>query len=213
MAKINLLPWRDERRKQQQKQFNSMLGLAVLVGLFLAVVGYLYYQGQVSGQMQRNELLRQEIASVKKINEEIAELEKRRDSLLSRKKIIEELQGLRYEMVKLFTTLAQTIADGTQITNIKQNGADLTIEGRAQSNARVSNFMKNIMKSPILSNPELTVIEAKGTDRSLPYEFIMNAKIKQVATVAEQLPIDSAAPAAAPAAEPVPASDVQGGAQ
>ena len=213
MAKINLLPWRDERRKQQQKQFNSMLGLAVLVGLFIAVIGYLYYQGQVSGQMQRNDLLRQEIASVKKINEEIAELEKRRDSLLSRKKIIEELQGLRYEMVKLFTTLAQTIADGTQITNIKQNGADLTIEGRAQSNARVSNFMKNIMKSPILSNPELTVIEAKGTDRSLPYEFIMNAKIKQVATVAEQLPIDTAAPAAAPPAEPVPASDVQGGAQ
>lgn len=213
MAKINLLPWRDERRKQQQKQFNSMLGLAVLVGLFIAVIGYLYYQGQVSGQMQRNDLLRQEIASVKKINEEIAELEKRRDSLLSRKKIIEELQGLRYEMVKLFTTLAQTIADGTQITNIKQNGADLTIEGRAQSNARVSNFMKNIMKSPILSNPELTVIEAKGTDRSLPYEFIMNAKIKQVATVAEQLPIDTAAPAATPPAEPVPASDVQGGAQ
>ena len=213
MAKINLLPWRDERRKQQQKQFNSMLGLAVLVGLFIAVIGYLYYQGQVSGQMQRNDLLRQEIASVKKINEEIAELEKRRDSLLSRKKFIEELQGLRYEMVKLFTTLAQTIADGTQITNIKQNGADLTIEGRAQSNARVSNFMKNIMKSPILSNPELTVIEAKGTDRSLPYEFIMNAKIKQVATVAEQLPIDTAAPAATPPAEPVPASDVQGGAQ
>lgn len=213
MAKINLLPWRDERRKQQQKQFNSMLGLAVLVGLFIAVIGYLYYQGQVSGQMQRNDLLRQEIASVKKINEEIAELEKRRDSLLSRKKIIEELQGLRYEMVKLFTTLAQTIADGTQITNIKQNGADLTIEGRAQSNARVSNFMKNIMKSPILSNPELTVIEAKGTDRSLPYEFIMNAKIKQVATVAEQLPINAAAPAATPPAEPVPASDVQGGAQ
>lgn len=213
MAKINLLPWRDERRKQQQKQFNSMLGLAVLVGLFIAVIGYLYYQGQVSGQMQRNDLLRQEIASIKKINEEIAELEKRRDSLLSRKKIIEELQGLRYEMVKLFTTLAQTIADGTQITNIKQNGADLTIEGRAQSNARVSNFMKNIMKSPILSNPELTVIEAKGTDRSLPYEFIMNAKIKQVATVAEQLPINAAAPAATPPAEPVPASDVQGGAQ
>ena len=171
MAKINLLPWRDERRKQQQRQFNGMLGLSVLIGLFIAVVGYLYYQGQVTGQTQRNDLLRQEIASVKKINEEIAELEKRRDSLLSRKKVIEELQGLRYEMVKLFTTLAETIADGSQITNIKQNGADLTIEGRAQSNARVSNYMKNIMASPILSNTELSIIEAKGSDRSLPYEF------------------------------------------
>jgi len=212
MAKINLLPWRDERRKQQQRQFNSMLGLSVLVGLFIAVVGYLYYQGQVTGQMQRNDLLRQEIANVKKINEEIAELEKRRDSLLSRKKVIEELQGLRYEMVKLFSTLAETIADGAQITSIEQNGADLTIIGRAQSNARVSNYMKNIMASPILSNPDLSIIEAKGTDRSLPYEFTLNAKMKQIASVAEQLPLQDAA-APAPAAEPVPASDVQGGAK
>ncbi len=212
MAKINLLPWRDERRKQQQQQFNSMLGLAVLVGLFIAVLGYLYYQGQVTGQMQRNDLLRQEITAVKKINEEIAELEKRRDSLLSRKKVIEELQGLRYEMVKLFATLAETIADGSQITSIKQNGADLTIIGRAQSNARVSNYMKNIMASPILSNPELSIIEAKGSDRSLPYEFTLNAKIKQIASVAEQLPLQGTA-APAPASEPVPASDVQGGAK
>ena len=212
MAKINLLPWRDERRKQQQRQFNSMLGLSVLVGLFIAVVGYLYYQGQVTGQMQRNDLLRQEIANVKKINEEIAELEKRRDSLLSRKKVIEELQGLRYEMVKLFSTLAETIADGAQITSITQHGADLTIIGRAQSNARVSNYMKNIMASPILSNPDLSIIEAKGTDRSLPYEFTLNAKMKQIASVAEQLPLQDAA-APAPAAEPVPASDVQGGAK
>lgn len=210
MAKINLLPWRDERRKQQQQQFNSMLGLAVLVGLFIAVLGYLYYQGQVTGQMQRNDLLRQEIAAVKKINEEIAELEKRRNSLLSRKKVIEELQGLRYEMVKLFSTLAETIADGTQITSIQQNGADLTIIGRAQSNARVSNYMKNIMASPILTNPDLTIIEAKGSDRSLPYEFTLNAKIKQIASVAEQLPLQGTS---TPAGEPVPASDVPGGAK
>jgi len=211
MAKINLLPWRDERRKLQQRQFNGMLGLSAVIGLFIAVIGYLYFQGQVTGQIQRNDLLRQEIASVKKINQEIAELEARKESLLSRKKVIEELQGLRYEMVKLFTTLAQTIADGTQITNIKQNGADLTIEGRAQSNARVSNFMKNIMASPILSNPELSIIEAKGSDRSLPYEFTLNAKMKQVATVAEQLPISD--PGAPAAIQPVPASDVPGGAK
>lgn len=211
MAKINLLPWRDERRKLQQRQFNGMLGLSVLIGIFIAVIGYLYFQGQVTGQTQRNDLLRQEIENVKKINKEIAELESRKESLLSRKKVIEELQGLRYEMVKLFTTLAQTIADGTQITNIKQNGADLTIEGRAQSNARVSNFMKNIMASPILSNPELSIIEAKGSDRSLPYEFTLSAKMKQVATVAEQLPI--AEPGAPVANQIVPASDVPGGAK
>jgi type IV pilus assembly protein PilN len=213
MAKINLLPWRDERRKQQQRQFNSMMGLSVLLGLFLAVIGYLFYQGQVTGQTQRNELLRQEIANVKKVNQEIAELEKRKESLLSRKKVIEELQGLRYEMVKLFTTLAETISDGTQITNIKQNGADLTIEGRAQSNARVSTYMKNIMASPILSNPDLSIIEAKGNDRSLPYAFTLNAKMKQIASVAEQLPLDSTTTTPAANANPVPASDVPGGAK
>ncbi|MEY2866265.1 MAG: PilN domain-containing protein [Arenimonas sp.] len=186
MAKINLLPWREERRKSQQRQFNGMLGLAAVAGLVLSALVYLYYSGQVTGQNQRNELLRQEIAAVEVKIKEIEELDKRKESLLARKKVIEELQGKRYEMVSLFTELAKTIADGAQISTIRQSGPDLVIQGRAQSNARVSSYMRNIMASPVVSDPDLTVIEARGGDRALPYEFILNAKVKAPAAEADQ---------------------------
>ena len=198
MAKINLLPWREERRKSEQRQFNVMLGLAAVAGLVLSALVYLYYSGQVTGQNQRNELLRQEIAAVEVKIKEIEELDKRKESLLARKKVIEELQGKRYEMVSLFTELAKTIADGAQISTIRQSGPDLVIQGRAQSNARVSSYMRNIMASPVVSDPDLTVIEARGGDRALPYEFILNAKVK--------------APAA-DAGQATEAAPVQGGAQ
>jgi type IV pilus assembly protein PilN len=187
MAKINLLPWREERRKTLQRHFNGMLGLSLIAGALLGALVYLYYSGQVTGQIQRNDLLRQEIAAVEVKIKEIEELDKRKESLLSRKRVIEELQGKRFEMVSLFSELAKTIADGAQITTIKQSGADLTIQGRAQSNARVSSYMKNIMASPVINDPDLTVIEARGGDRSLPYEFILNAKVKKPAAETEEL--------------------------
>jgi type IV pilus assembly protein PilN len=186
MAKINLLPWREERRKSMQRHFNGMLGMSLIVGLLLGALVYLYYSGQVTGQIQRNDLLRQEIAAVEVKIKEIEELDKRKESLLSRKKVIEELQGKRFEMVSLFSELAKTIADGAQITTIRQSGPDLTIQGRAQSNARVSSYMKNIMASPVINDPDLTVIEARGGDRALPYEFILNAKVKKPAAETEE---------------------------
>lgn len=198
MAKINLLPWREERRKLQQRQFNSMLGLALLAGLLLSAMVYLYYSGQVSGQIKRNDLLRQEISAVEVKIKEIEELDKRKEGLLSRKRVIEELQGKRYEMVSLFSDLAKSIADGAQISTIMQSGSDLVIQGRAQSSARVSSYMKNIMVSPVISQPDLTVIEARGGDRSLPYEFILNAKVKKpVTTDAEsEVTVETSSPGA-----------------
>lgn len=186
MAKINLLPWREELRKIKQRQFNIMLGFSALAGILFAGLIFMYYSGQVSGQQKRNELLRAEIVAVEIKIKEIEELDKRKLDLLNRKKVIEELQGKRYEMVKLFTALAKTIADGAQITGLNQTGSDLTITGRAQSSARVSSYMKNIMSSNVISDPDLTVIEARGGDRSLPYEFILNAKLTPIAKTAEE---------------------------
>ncbi|MBP6298943.1 MAG: PilN domain-containing protein [Arenimonas sp.] len=186
MAKINLLPWREELRKIKQRQFNIMLGFSALAGILFSALIFMYYSGQVSGQIKRNELLRVEITAVELKIKEIEELDKRKLDLLNRKKVIEELQGKRYEMVKLFTALAKTIADGAQITGLNQTGSDLTITGRAQSSARVSTYMKNIMSSNVISQPDLTVIEARGGDRSLPYEFILNAKLTPIAKTAEE---------------------------
>ncbi|KRG86276.1 PilN domain-containing protein [Stenotrophomonas acidaminiphila] len=211
MARINLLPWRAERRKQRQREFYTMLGLAAAVGVLMSLLLYFYYDGQVSGQNERNAYLEAEIAKVKEQNKEIDRLDSQKKRLLDRKQVIEELQGKRSQMVHLFDALVRTIPDGVVLTALKQEGETLTLEGRTQSNARVSTYMRNLESSGWMSNPELSVIEAKAQEasgsavdiKSLPYVFTLKVKLPAPGENAAQTSEADAAPAAAPA----PAAD------
>ncbi|SBV36708.1 Fimbrial assembly family protein [uncultured Stenotrophomonas sp.] len=219
MARINLLPWRAERRKQRQREFYSMLGLAAVAGVVLSLLLWFYYSQQISGQNERNGYLEAEIAKVKEQNKEIDRLDIQKRRLLDRKKVIEELQGKRSQMVHLFDSLVRTIPDGVVLTSLKQEGDLLTLEGRTQSNARISTYMRNLEGSGWMSNPELSVIEAKAQEssgsavdiKSLPYVFVLRVKLpapgenQLAAAQVEAESADAAAPAAAPATE-VPAA-------
>ena len=178
MAKINLLPWRAERRKQRQQEFLTMLAAAAGAGILISVLIAMYYLGQIKGQENRNQYLTDQIALLDKQIAEIQELDKKKASLLRRKQVIEELQASRSQMVHLFDELARTIADGTQITSLQQNGNDLTLLGRAQSNARVSSYMRNLEASGWMQNPDLDIIEMRGTDPALPNEFSLKVQLK-----------------------------------
>ncbi|WP_256776053.1 MULTISPECIES: PilN domain-containing protein [unclassified Stenotrophomonas] len=183
MARINLLPWRAERRKQRQRDFYGMLGFAAIGGVLLSLLIWFYYDRQVSGQSERNSFLTAEIEKVKEQNKEIDRLDRQKERLLARKKVIEELQAKRSQMVHLFDALVRTIPDGVVLTALKQEGDILTLQGRTQSNARVSAYMRNLESSGWMSKPELSVIEAKkpetGKDgpgpltdiSALPYMF------------------------------------------
>jgi type IV pilus assembly protein PilN len=164
MAKINLLPWRAERRKQRQQEFMTMLGVAAAAGVLISLLIVMYYIGQIDGQNNRNKYLTDQIALLDTQIEEIAELDKKKEGLLQRKQVIEELQASRSQMVHLFDELARTIADGTQITSLAQNGNDMTLLGRAQSNAAVSSYMRNLDASGWMGNPDLDIIELRGSD-------------------------------------------------
>lgn len=177
MARINLLPWREERRKQRQKEFSIMLGAAALGAILLSFIIISYYNGQIDGQNERNAYVQQQIDDVKKKNEEIAALEAKKAKLLARKEVIEKLQANRSQMVHLFDSLVRTIPDGAVLTSIKQDSETLTLEGRAQSNARVSTYMRNLEGSGWMTSPDLSVIEAKGNDKGLPYEFKLQVKL------------------------------------
>ncbi|TXH72121.1 MAG: fimbrial protein [Lysobacteraceae bacterium] len=177
MARINLLPWRAERQKQRQKNFFMMLALSAVSGLGLWFMVNSYYNAQISGQMERNAFLDQEIKAVEAKIEEIKELENKKAKLLARKKVIEELQGNRSQMVHLFDSLVRTIPDGVILTTIKQEGQKLTLEGRSQSNARVSTYMRNFEASTWMAKPELSIIEAKGEDKGLPYAFTLSVTL------------------------------------
>ncbi len=199
MAKINLLPWRAERRKQRQKEFMTMLGMAAAGAVLVSFLIVMYYVGQIDGQNNRNTYLTQQIALLDTQIAEIAELDKKKAGLLKRKQVIEELQASRSQMVHLFDELARTIADGTQITSLAQNGSDMTLLGRAQSNARVSTYMRNLDASGWMGSPDLAIIELRGSDPGLPNEFSLQVKLKNPneATAAA----DGSAPAGAPVAD------------
>lgn len=177
MARINLLPWRAERRKQRQKEFATMLGLSALGAVLLSFLIISFYNGQISGQNERNQFLRDRITEVDKQIVEIEELDKKKAKLLARKEVIEQLQANRSQMVHLFDSLVRTIPDGVILTSIKQDAEMLTLEGRSQSNARVSTYLRNLESSGWMTNPDLSIIEAKGADKGLPYMFSLQVKL------------------------------------
>ena len=177
MARINLLPWRAERRKQRQKEFGVMLGLSAIAAVVLSFLIITFYNGQISGQNERNAFLTNQITQLDKQIVEIEELDRKKAKLLARKEVIEQLQANRSQMVHLFDSLVRTIPDGVVLTSIKQDDVILTLEGRAQSNARVSTYMRNLEGSGWMTNPELSIIEAKGDDKGLPYEYRLQVKL------------------------------------
>jgi type IV pilus assembly protein PilN len=177
MARINLLPWRAERRKQRQKEFSVLLGLSALGAVLLSFLMVGYYKAQISGQNERNQYLTDQIAEVQKHIDEIKLLDEKKAKLLARKEIIEKLQANRSQMVHLFDSLVRTIPDGVILTAIKQDEDTLTLQGRAQSNARVSTYMRNLESSGWMTKPDLSIIEAKGEDKSLPNEFRLSVKL------------------------------------
>lgn len=215
MAKINLLPWRAERRKLKQKEFGTMLGLAAVIAVGLSILIVLYYNGQIKGQENRNSYLTAEIATIDQQLAEIEGLDKKKADLLSRKQAIECLQGQRSLMVHLFDDLVRTIPDGVKLNGVEQQGNKLTLNGSSQSNARVSAYMRNLQVSGWMGQPELTIIEERGGDMGLPYQFTLIATIRNPNTVRESADgsavagatLAPATPGATPAVASAPAAD------
>jgi len=193
MARINLLPWRAERQKERKKQFFTMLAISAVAGFALWFGVDYYYDAQISGQQERNAFLDGQITEVKKKITEIEELEQKKSNLLSRKQVIEELQANRSQMVHLFDALVRTIPDGVVLTGLNQEGDKLTLEGRSQSYARVSNYMDNLSASGWMTKPELSVIQAQDDISGLPHTFKLTVTLS---TPNAQQPTDGTAPAA-----------------
>lgn len=200
MARINLLPWRVERRKQRQKEFGLMLGGAAAAAVAVSLLISSFYNAQIEGQNERIAFVRAQITQVDAQITEIQALDEKKAKLLARKEVIEQLQASRSQMVHLFDSLVRTIPDGVVLTAVKQDNQTLTLEGRSQSNARVSTYLRNLDGSGWMSRPELSIIEAKGTDKGLPYEFRLQVQLANPNAPQEGEGGDAAAPEAAPAA-------------
>jgi type IV pilus assembly protein PilN len=167
MAKINLLPWREEQRAEKTRQFVTMLGLSALMTGAIILLVHVTIAGQISHQEFRNDVLNKEIAKLDLALKEIQELENTKEELLSRMEVIQSLQRRRPQVVHLFDEFVRTVPEGIHLTEINQKGKKLVINGIAESNGRVSAYMRNIDASEWMATPKLTVIETKkGTLRS-----------------------------------------------
>ena len=162
MARINLLPWREELRAEKTRQFVSMLGMfAFLTATILGAV-HVNIAGQISHQQSRNTILTTEINKLELAIKEIEQLESTKDELLSRMEVIQSLQHRRPQIVHLFDDFVRTVPEGIYLTSIKQSGTSININGVAESNGRVSAYMRSIDASDWMSTPKLSVIQTKA---------------------------------------------------
>lgn len=160
MARINLLPWRDDLRKEQRRQFFVVLGGSAILALMVVGYVHLHINGMIETQESRNSYLRGQIKDVESKIKEIDNLERQRQQLLARMRVIEQLQSDRSVIVHLFEELTKAVPEGLYLVNVKQSGRTLTIQGMAQSNARVSTLMRNLDASPWFENPVLEIIQS-----------------------------------------------------
>lgn len=182
MIRVNLLPWRAERRAARRQQFYALLGLvAVLVGA-LWFLGYGVINGYIGTQDGKNAFLKREIEALDKDIKEIQRLKEQTESLLSRKRIIESLQANRTETVHLFNELIRQVPQGVYLKSIRQTGDKINLVGYAQSNARVSTLMRNLEASPVTERPDLVEIKASTVGNRRLAEFNLNVSITRQTT-------------------------------
>lgn len=164
MAHINLLPWREELRKEQTNQFLTMTGLALMLTASIIVLIHMNVARMIDHQFSRNNILKTEIKQLDVELLKIKGLEDTKAKLLSRMEIIQSLQQKRPQIVHLFDDIVKTIPEGLHIVDIKQTNNNITLNGIAESNGRVSAYMRNIDASDWMTKPKLQVIETTRKD-------------------------------------------------
>lgn len=160
MTRINLLPWREQRREQRKRRFLAALGGSLVLGIGLIALADQYFNWAIEQQEARNTLLRTQIALLDKQIKEFNELQKRRQQYLERIKIIQDLQVRRPIAGHIFDQLIRTLPEGVHFTESKMAGNTLSLTGIAESNARVSSLMRNLDASAWLSAPNLAEVKA-----------------------------------------------------
>lgn len=160
MARINLLPWREQLREERKQRFLVTLAGSLIIAGGLVFLGDQYLNGAIENQNARNDFVRKEIAVLDARIAEIRELKARRQQLLERMKIIQDLQGNRPIIGRVFDQLTRTLPDGVYFNSVKMVGNQITVDGAAESNNRVSELMRKMDASEWLTAPNLTQVKA-----------------------------------------------------
>ncbi len=195
MIRINLLPHREEKRKARRQQFYALSGLVTVLAAVIWFLGYSIISGWTTTQLERNDFLRGEIASLEKEIAEIKKLKQQTDAFLARKRVIEALQSNRTETIHLFNELSKETPDGVHLKSLKQTGQKLAISGWAQSNARITALMDNMNASPLLENSRLIESRTEVVAGKRLNAFSMETDIVKQTTAEDETKASKAAKA------------------
>jgi type IV pilus assembly protein PilN len=182
MPRINLLPWREERRQQRQQQFLTAVIVSLVVAIALFYAALLYADSLIDEQNQRNAYLKKEIVLMDTKIAEISTVEAERTRLLARMNVIQELQTSRPKVVKVLDALVRTLPDGIHLEKLTRQGDSLILDGVAESNARVSVFMRQLDSNPELTESTLSVIQRTSTKDDAIMKFSLSigeSKVKK----------------------------------
>jgi type IV pilus assembly protein PilN len=171
MAHINLLPWREERRQERQQQFFTALGGAFIIALLIMYVAYSFVDGLIDEQNSRNAFLQQEITKVDKKIKEIKDLEAEKEKLIARMQVIQDLQQSRPKVVKVFDAVVRTVPEGVHLESLQRTGKNLNFNGIAESNARVSVFMRELDSNTEFGESTLKVVQKIGKSANTNRKF------------------------------------------
>ncbi|MEA1082514.1 PilN domain-containing protein [Marinobacter qingdaonensis] len=178
MAKINLRPWREELRAEKQKQFVVMLLGAAIIAGGLVFLWKSDMDSRIAYQQSRNAYIE---TATKKLDEQIKEIEslkRKRDELLARMQVIQDLQGKRPVIVRVFDELVRTLPDGLFYTDLQKRGDQVNIVGMAESNSRISNLMRQFEESAWFANPNLSNVSAADNRRAGYSQFNLSVQQK-----------------------------------
>lgn len=179
MARINLLPWREQRREELKKLFFAMLAGSVLCSAMIMIFVHIMFAGRIDSQLERNAILKSEIAVLDGKIKEIKALKKTKEALISRMAIIQELQGNRTQTVHVFDDFVKVLPKGVHLREITRNNNLITLQGIADSNTNISALMRNITNSLWLSQPVLSEIKTEDDNGKRKSEFRLNSSLSR----------------------------------
>ncbi len=181
MAQINLLPWREERRQERKREFLVILAMVAVLGAALVFLADRMVNSQIDYQNSRNNYLNSHIQELNKQVAEIKELQKRRNQLIERMRVIQELQGTRPVIVRILDQIVRTVPDGVFYTHLKNTNRKISINGIAESNNRVSSLMRRLDASDWLASPNLDKVKAATQygDQATTFNLTVNVVLPE----------------------------------
>jgi type IV pilus assembly protein PilN len=176
MARINLLPWREAYREAKKKEFFVIIGAVAIATSFAAYLWVSQVQAAITDQTARNRLLTTEIAELDKKVDQIQVLRERREQLLARMRVIQDLEGTRPVIVRYFDDMVRAVPDGVFLNRMTREGNVIRLEGIAESNNRVSSFMRNLDQSDWFASPNLSSVTSAPAYGEQANSFIMSVR-------------------------------------